>query len=546
MSTLADTLFDELLSRAAPAEERRERDLRAARLIEASLTERQRIWRADKSPEKALLASRRSGKSYGADADCLIDQLEVPGTKVIIVCLTLKQARDAHWGNLLKLSAEYDLDIAFNETALRWRLPNGSTGFLAGAEKMDEIERLRGGEEDKAIIDEPGSFAPRVLLYLIDDIISPRLASRSGTLCLIGSPGQILSGPFYQATCPEDPDNVLRDEDGELILDDAGAVQPTAQWFTGVATELRYSAHRWTVQDNTALPHQWDRFVAKKRRRGWHDDHPTWRREYLGQWVRDESGQVYAYARLLAKDPTRVTWAPLSEPGSTKEAHGLPPGDWRTVLGVDLGFEDDFAMVVVAWSSERQEMRVLWDYKDNHLTVGQIAAELRTAQARFGPFTAIVADAGALGKLVVETFVAEYGIPVERADKTQKYDHIELVNSDFHSGRLKLIRDSHLAREMEELVWDLSKDSLRALARAGKLRESPRCPNHLCDALLYAWRFCYHRWHRTAEVLPEPGTKEHELREEERAFRAACARRGARNRQIAEEREALGVEFSWN
>ena len=53
---------------------------------------------------------------------------------------------------------------------------------------------------------------------------------------------------------------------------------------------LGISTHStWNIRDNEAKPAQWANALATKRRRGWSDDHPTWRREYLGEWVADNS-----------------------------------------------------------------------------------------------------------------------------------------------------------------------------------------------------------------------------------------------------------------
>lgn len=539
----SDAFFDLLSERANPAEERRARDNAAADELEARLHAGQRRMHRDRSRMKALRTPRRSGKSFGTDVSVLVRQLRKPGTKALIISLTKAQTREAHWATLQQLNADHDLGIVFHETALRWTLPNGSTGFLAGAEKLDEIERLRGGEDDIAVVDEPGSFSPRVLTYLINDILEPRLTSRDGELWLTGTPGQALSGPFYRATNPSDPENVLKDEDGNALFFE-GKTSPTAvPYQEGVELEEAWSFHTWDVQANTAVPGQWRRFQAKKRREGWGDDHPTWRREYLGEWVRDDSGRVYAYAGLPA---VRVQWVQEKDPNSLAR-HGLPPGDWRLVLGLDFGFEDDFAMVVVAYSQERQEMRHVWDFKEKHLTVADMVTEIRAAQSRFGPFTGIVADAGALGKVLVETLVTDHGIPVERADKHQKYDYIELVNSDFHSGRLKVLPHSDLAKELEELVWDLSKGDRKVLVRSGKLREHPGLPNHLCDALLYSWRYCYHRWRVTREVPPTPGTPEAARAADDAAFARAVATRRLAREELARETELLNyTEESWN
>jgi hypothetical protein len=141
---------------------------------------------------------------------------------------------------------------------------------------------------------------------------------------------------------------------------------------------------------------------------------------------------------------------------------------------------------------------------------------------RFGMPEAMVGDAGGLGKVLVETLNQTYALPVIKAEKNEKYDHIELLNSDFHMGRIKIIEESDLANELCALQWDLSKLTKTALVRSGKLREDKECPNHLCDALLYLWRYSYHYWAKRNPDEPEWGTPAYfEKKEREAEERAA-------------------------
>ena len=54
------------------------------------------------------------------------------------------------------------------------------------------------------------------------------------------------------------------------------------------------------------------------------------------------------------------------------------------------------------------------------------------------------------------------------------------------------------------------------LARLGRLREDPSCPNHLCDALLYIWRFSYHYFGQSRQPVLEHGSSQWWEEEERR------------------------------
>jgi hypothetical protein len=330
-------------------------------------------------------------------------------------------------------------------------------------------------------------------------------------MVLIGTPGNILSGPFYEATYPgyNDADTgkpVSRTYDS-----------PERFWAENPKELYRWSRHTWTVNDNVSAPHLMVEALIEKQREGWPDDHPTWLREYLGQWVAAETSFVYAYPTILQRDPDRVQWDPDYKDG---DRNGLPAGNWRYILGMDLGFEDDFAVVVAAYNTTDQTLYHLWDHKMQHQDVYQVADHIHAAVARFGNFDAMVADASGLGKMVVETLNRRHGFYVQAADKREKYDFIELINADYHSGRIKIIPQTELEFELLNLQWDLSNGAKEFLARTGKLKEHPGLPNHLCDAFLYTWRFSYHNYSgRYQRPQPKPGTDEYWRRFEEESIR---------------------------
>lgn len=477
----------------------------------------------DESLFKSARCPRGSGKSHGATGYAMYVLEREPAKRVLIIGLTLKSAKENFWenapGGVQAFNARYDLQLDVSLANTSWRHKNGSVGFLAGAETAADLERLRGSkvEADLIIVDECKSFAPERLKALVQDILLPGLARRSGQLLLIGTPGSIPTGTFYEATCeaardrfePPQPTCVpwVRRDDPEfqgLALRDDVLEQPIPRW----------SLHSWTIQDNHALPKMWARALLNKRMNGWGDDHPAWRREYLGEWVEDASDLVYAYAGLISTK--RVNWLPAKDGNK----HGLSEegGPWHYIAGVDFGFEDDFAIVVLAYGEHDKTLYHVWEFKENHLTLDRMQAEIEAAEKHFGGFETIVADAGGLGKVLLETMSAR-GLAIHRADKTQKFDHIELVNSDFHAGRFKLMPDSELHHEMCGLQWDLSKASKEQLIRTGKMRESPGCPNHLCDAALYAWRYAYHQFAKDRVPEVQPGTlewwRERELAEKE-------------------------------
>jgi hypothetical protein len=127
--------------------------------------------------------------------------------------------------------------------------------------------------------------------------------------------------------------------------------------------------------------------------------------------------------------------------------------------------------------------------------------------------------------MIVEMLNQRFGLAIQPAAKREKQDHIELLNGDFATNRVKIISGSDLDHELCGLQWDLSNDSKVILSRTGRLREDPSCPNHLCDALLYVWRFSYHYYAQPRVSGPEPGTLDWWKVQEEKDIERAIQRR---------------------
>lgn len=533
-----------IAKRHAATETAAKRKVDKAQLILDGANPKQRALILDTSTYLGALCPRRSGKTYGVVSKALWVGESRPGTRILIISLTLKSTVENYWsgapGGLWSQSAKYDLDLKFNTTAHTWVHPNGSRGMLAGAETKADIEHLRGAaaEADLVILDECKSFAPSHLEDLIENVVEPGLMTRNGQLLMVGTPGSIPLGPFYAATCLQN--RVLAPAEGNPERTKPTCIPWAEREIPGPAySGLQpdeffdlFSLHTWTIEDNIAAPGQWARALITKRRRGWSDEHPTWRREYLGEWVSDANELVYAYARMRAQN--KCEWRPNPDCGIT----GLEPseGPWHLLLGLDLGFVDDSAMVLVAYSETLQELRHVYDLKAPGMDAQLFAQEVTGIIDYYGQPEMVVADVGGGGsKMVIEMLNQRYGLAIQPAEKRFKQDHIELINGDFLADRIKIIPNSDLDHELCGLQWDLSNNSKIMLARTGRLREDPSCPNHLCDALLYIWRFSYHFWSGPKISGPERNTPEWWQIEEQREMERAISRRrqGPMNRLLS-------------
>jgi hypothetical protein len=210
-----------------------------------------------------------------------------------------------------------------------------------------------------------------------------------------------------------------------------------------------------------------------RKKKGWSETHPTFRREWLGMWVRDAGGLVW-HGYLPERNDFSV----------------LPDIGWTTVMGVDLGTTNPFTIVVLGWNLDvSPHLWVVDQYKKSGLVVSDWAKRIAEYQEKWDPLSTRV-DTGGLGKAIVEDMVVRFGLPLQAAEKRNKRDYIETGNSDMYAGHVLIEKGSPLAQEMAINQWD-----------EDRKKEDKRFANDMCDAFLYAHHEAKHWLH---EPIPEP------------------------------------------
>jgi hypothetical protein len=438
----------------------------------------------DPSRKKVARCSRRAGKSYFVSSKGFYECMRRPGSFWLYLAVSGPHARKILWDakntGVKHLHSELGLKdhVKFNEQRLTVDFPElNSTFMLGGAGTREEMDKWRGIAPDGVIIDEPAAFRPHILTELIHDVISPALADSMGELLVVGTPGTLGFGEWFDASCPTSPGFCSRpyeDRDKEV-------------WK---GKKFVYSLHHWTSEDNTAKPWIREEHLAEAEARGWGPDHPSRIIELDGHWCLDDSGMVYAY------QASRDSWTP--DENSTNPFGLNDDHEWSYILGMDMGFEDDFAMVIWAYSPSSPNLYHVYDWSKPKLLPQDIARKVQQVKSQFRiEFDAMVGDTGGYGKGIVEILNRNYGFYIEAAQKSSKRDYIDLINGDIIAGRVKILKGSDLAQQMMELPWDDT-----------GLREDPRFKNHATDAALYAWRYCYHQFWRPPSSTPTPGSRE--------------------------------------
>lgn len=373
---------------------------------------------------KAAVCGRRAGKT-SLLAMALYDAAEKhPHCVCPYVCLTKSSGRYLVWPVLKQFVEKHGIECTFQDSILVATLPNGSLITVWGADEQRDMEKLRGGRYARVVVDEAGSFPRTLLGYLIDEVLEPATVDLLGEIWLAGTPNAAATGFFYDVS-----------------------TDPTKGWRTW----------HWTMLDNTYIPHAADELARIMREHGWNESSPVVRREWLGQWYRDESLLVYRYRTRHLGD------APACE---------------RRVLAVDLGASATHATTAFVEMGWRAGDRTSWVLRaDKYAGMGpdEIAEEIRGRRV----FDRIVCDPGGLGGGYIKLFRERYGLPVLEAQKKDKAGTIELLNGAFDGDRLRVDkRAKDLIEELELLTWNAKRTDGDGI-------------DHCCDAMLYAWRETY-------------------------------------------------------
>lgn len=374
------------------------------------------------------------------------------GGKHLILGLTRESVRGAFWSDVLKqIDATHPLRATFNETRLEMLFPNGGTVRLLGMDSNDQEKKKALGQKYRMVnIDEAQDFRTD-LEQLVYSTLLPAVSDLSGQISLSGTPSNNINGLFFDITNGRRPD---------------------------------WSVHRWTTEQNTAIPadssvrmcdawaNQIAELVASNPRVR---EAPWFRQNYLGEWVIETDALVYRYRQ------GRNDGVPPA----------LPARGWHYVLGVDLGYTDASSFTLMAYHDHSRTFYVLESNKESGLDITAVAGRIRAYSSKYNLERIVIDNAN---KQAVEEMKQRHDLPLHPADKTGKSDFIELLNADLITGQLMISPGcDQLTEELKGLIWD---------PKSSRREEHPACPNHCCDSMLYAWRYCYA--HLSVIPIPKP------------------------------------------
>jgi hypothetical protein len=467
----------------------------------------QRDFVLDPARHIAALCGRGAGKTIGGMVRFLRRMLTTPGARCFYLAKFRKHAEDLIWLPLKetfnRLGFVAGVDVVYNETKLTATIVrNGARLSLFGADKPGYIESLRGQSYHEVGIDEAALHPDRLLHTLTHAIVGPRLL---GALWLIGTPGPVPKGLFYETT--------RRGSKLARLWSERDLYPGFRGW----------SLHKWSLR--SAIESTAERPIEKLVRlyevqqmeiadQQLGDENPVKRREYDGEWAADFTAQVYSYRVHNEAGELWNQWDP-PRMGPMQIAR-LPDAftDWVHVIGIDPGYDDPTAINVFAFSPSDTtrtiyhrlcfERTKLYAQSIAHVLIGENLNHDRPGGiiGAIGEWpSGMIADPShQMSRAILAELANVYSIHIDQAEKSFSYKvgAIEVVNGELIDGRIKVLKGSKLEEQLLDLQWDES-------PRTGARIERPGQPNHSTDSLVYARMMISRFLHAQADDLqPEP------------------------------------------
>lgn len=412
--------------------------------IEQTLFDKQKQVIGDRfSSGKCVICGRRSGKT-DLNAKMLVDACAEPNTPCCYIHLTFSNGIAQVWENIIKTTENAGLVISDkSETDGNITFANGSTIRIRGNANTAEAEKVRGFKYKLVIIDECQS--QRNLRYLVEEVIQPlQLDFEKHYLILTGTPPRVPHTFFESA-------------------------------YKG----HEYTSYHWDLRDNPFIPNT-DKVIQEIcEKKGLSLESPLIQREYLGQIVYDTEALVYKDYKIYKTIDN--TFRPN-----------------RCYIGVDFGFSDYNAVIVLMADTEKKIAYITDEYKFNRATITEIVDKIREATENAKKFLLErnhdINLASAIGiycdtneKSIAYELSQTYRLPAYCAYKYDKMLGIAQLSEYMRVGQIKCKEGGIIADEAEQILFKRDEnDNILA-----EIDDDVFHPDAM-DALLYASRqFAY-------------------------------------------------------
>lgn len=398
--------------------------------INSFLFDKQLAFVNDPAREAVAVCSVRAGKTVACAADLINTALTMPRTVGFYITLARSSAKRIVWPTINQIIKDNKIAAKCNKVDLTVTFANGSVIYLTGANTDNEVQKIRGMSRVALIyIDECQAFRSH-LKDLVDNVLTKRLYDLNGRLRLIGTPGPLLTGYFFE-----------------------------------LCNNKAWSRHHWTMFDNPWLQKQSGKTPEELteqdcKRRGVSRSHPSIQRENYGVWVRDESSLLLNYSAELNHFDT------------------LPPGQYQYILGIDVGFDDADSLSVLAYSDMSPVTYLVEEVIVAGQLVGELAIKIKELDMKYN-FREMIADTGGLGKKIIQTLIFQYSLLIKPADKKGKIADYSLLNNALRTNNFRAHHTSRFAQDCYIIQRDKNKSTPDRIVVLGH--------SDAIDSVLYAF-----------------------------------------------------------
>jgi hypothetical protein len=404
-----------------------------------------------KSRDIGLMCGRRAGKSETNKLLAIAKAMSDQRQRVLIIGLTVMKTQQIYWDDMNRIIAELGFDYTPNNTDSIFNFGNGSIIQFGGNSNKVEREKYRGMHWDLIIIDEAQS--QHDLGMFVKEIINPMLLDTNGQLVITGS------GPRTRGTYWE-------------------------QYFLNPSPSG--SRLNWNLSQNPHI-HNYEMALADEREKhGLSETDPLYMREYLGLIVYDDDCLVYRLGGdNKYHDDEMLAWLQTQS-----------PADIRFTAGLDFGFRDSDAFVVIMYSEKANEKWLVYEYKQNGTDVTTLCDNIKAGKdyIKNSPLFArsynrdfdIFADTSDQ-KISLE-LSHRYGIPVQNAIKYDKAMAVQNLQEEVRKGNLKIRPGSGFEEEALRTIFKRIEQEGQPSVITREIDDDVFHPD-LMDALLYSLRY---------------------------------------------------------
>lgn len=392
----------------------------------------------DRSPYQHVMCARQSGKTWGDDFVLGQNADEHPRSVGLFLGLKGTGVKVSNWVPIWKqgLCERHGVPEDWhNETTMITTWPNGSRVMFGGTDDLSNVKKFLGNSlrnHGVVIIDEAQDQPPGVIKYIVDVLLTPMLGPTT-RIILSGVLPDVPAGRFYDLAHPVS--------------------------LEGKACECEgWRHHEWGRAANVHTPEAMQVLKDHMRKHHLTMEDPQIQRDWFMRRVWDMSATAYRYDRdrngYKAEVPAwleTVDW----EHGTARAA--LPHKDIdQFTIGIDPGGGDRTSIVVWGWGEHTHEIQHVAEWvtpRDTPVPLSEIASTLAQFVERY-PTDDIYWDPGS-GKLEIDTFGTDYGIPLVRAaNKSDFPGQVRRVNDLLTKGWLRIMIGSSLEEDYQRARFD--------------------------------------------------------------------------------------------